>query len=69
MAEISEAEMKQALARSGYLLEARVEDLLARRGYLVDANIGYPDPLEGKIRELDARAMTFASAVEKPKCG
>ena len=30
-------------------------------------NISYPDPLEGKIRELDARAMTFASAVEKPK--
>ncbi len=57
MAEITDTEMKGALSRSGYLLEARVEDLLLNRGYQLDANIGYPDPLEGKTRELDARAM------------
>jgi hypothetical protein len=54
--EIQDNEMREALQRSGYLLEARVEDLLCRHGYLVDANIAYPDPIEGKPRELDARA-------------
>ncbi|HET9553997.1 MAG TPA: hypothetical protein VFP50_13590, partial [Anaeromyxobacteraceae bacterium] len=57
MAEITEQEIAGALSRSGYLLEARVEEFLVKSGYGVDANIGYPDPVEGKVRELDARAM------------
>jgi hypothetical protein len=54
----SPADMKAALTRSGYLLEARVEQVLEKRGYYVQASLEYPDPEEGKLRELDLHALS-----------
>lgn len=50
---ISQTEMKDALRRSGYLIESRVETVLVEKGYFVQANYPYPDPQLGKTRELD----------------
>lgn len=57
-------EMRDALLRSGYLIESRLESKLrkARRRFYVVANHGYPDPDTGKSRELDLYAMRGTSA-------
>lgn len=54
---ISLDEAKDALLRSGYLLETRLETLLSKRAYFVEANGAYPDPETGKSREFDLYAM------------
>ncbi len=56
-ATISLDEIKDALQRSGYLVESRIEALLRRRGYYVSPNVGYLDPITGKARELDIHAL------------
>jgi hypothetical protein len=53
---------KDALLRSGYLLESRVEAVLRRKGYLAWANSVYPDPITGKSRELDVSGITATTA-------
>ena len=50
---ISIAEARQALDRSGYLLESRLEKLLREREFRVATNGSFPDPETGKGRELD----------------
>src|SRR5713226_9168844 len=55
---ISRAEAKQALLRSGYLIESRIEKILAEEGYYVEANDAYLDPHTGKSREIDLYALT-----------
>jgi hypothetical protein len=59
-AQISTAQAKQALLRSGYLLESRLEAVLRNRDnfYLVEANAAVPDPDTHKSRELDLYAMS-----------
>jgi hypothetical protein len=56
---ISEEEMRDALLRSGYLLEQRVAHVLDQRGYYVDTNAAYPDDVTGKSREFDIDALTM----------
>ena len=51
-------EAKDALLRSGYLLESRLETVHSKRGYYVEANEAYPDPKTGKARELDLYALS-----------
>src|SRR5690242_9469016 len=51
--------MRDALLRSGYLLEMRVQALLQARGWSADTSVVYPDPITGKSRELDVRAYWF----------
>jgi hypothetical protein len=53
-------DIKDALTRSGYLLEYTSETLLRERKYWVQANAAYPDPDTGKLRELDLRAVKTA---------
>ncbi len=55
---ISPADAKDALLRSGYLLESRVEAVLRHAHYYVQANASYQDPLTGKSREYDLYVMT-----------
>jgi hypothetical protein len=55
---ISLDEAKDALLRSGYLLESRLETALSRKGYYVEANEAYPDPESGKTREFDLYAIS-----------
>src|SRR5690348_2889546 len=54
---INLAEAKDALIRSGYLLESRVEAVLRDFPYYVQANASYSDPETGKSREYDLYAM------------
>jgi len=48
---------RNALLRSGYLMEHRLETVLLSRGYYAEANEAYPDPESGKSRELDIFGM------------
>lgn len=48
---------KEALSRSGYLLESRIESVLLSNGFYVEANTAYLDPTTGKSRELDLYAI------------
>jgi len=59
---LSRAEARDALLRSGYLLESRLEALLDKAAYYVEANHSYPDPDTGKTRELDLFAMSAVRA-------
>jgi len=54
---ITRAEMRDALRRSGYLLESRVESLLREHWGYVEANATYPDQETGKSREFDLFGM------------
>lgn len=48
--------MKNAISRSGYLIEQRVADLFSRNGYLIVPNDNFVDPRTDKTREIDFRA-------------
>jgi hypothetical protein len=56
-AKITYDEIRDALMRSGYLLEVRVESQLQKQGYCAEANSAYTDPDTGKSRELDISAI------------
>jgi hypothetical protein len=49
-------QLREALARSGYLLESRLEAHLRRLEFRVELNGLFPDPESGKGRELDIHA-------------
>ena len=57
-AKIKKIEARQALLRSGYLLESRIENSLDERGYYVQANSVYTDPVTSKSREIDLFALS-----------
>jgi hypothetical protein len=50
-------EMKDALKRSGYLIEQRVEKTFSEYGYYVQTNPAFCDLITGKSREYDINAM------------
>jgi hypothetical protein len=58
IASISTEQMKEAIQRSGYLLEQRVEQILSKAGYYVETNPVFPDPDTGKSREFDISALS-----------
>lgn len=55
-------EIKDALLRSGYLIESRIENTLRKRWGYVEANASYEDPETGKSRELDLYSMLAQKA-------
>ena len=55
---INHSEAKEALLRSGYLIEARIAKILEENGYYVEANAAYQDSVTGKSRELDVYALS-----------
>ena len=55
---ISIEQMKDAIRRSGYLLEQRVEPILFKEGYYVETNPVFPDPDREKAREIDISALS-----------
>jgi hypothetical protein len=59
---VSQEQIKDALSRSGYLLESRIEATLRSRYYYVETNTPYPDPDTGKSRELDVYATSAYKA-------
>ena len=50
---VSRGELREALRRSGYLLESRVDTVLRTHKYAVSANQVCLDPITGKAREFD----------------
>lgn len=55
---ISEEEIRDAIIRSGYLIEQRVEQLLFEKGFFVQTNPAYKDLSVGKSREYDIHAIS-----------
>lgn len=55
---ISRKEMRDAIRRSGYLLEQQVEPILREQGYYVETNAAFLDCETGKSREIDIFAIT-----------
>lgn len=55
---ISIQEMKDAIEKSGYLLEQRVEPILTKNGFFVEMNSAFPDSETGKTREIDLTAIS-----------
>lgn len=62
---ISVKQMKDAIQRSGYLLEQRIEPILFGEGYYVETNPVFPDPDTGKIRETDISAISARHLYKK----
>jgi len=62
-------EAKDALLRSGYLLEHRLEATLRRRGWYVQANEAYFDKETNKSRELDIYALAFKRLTPRKRAG
>ncbi len=62
---ISTRQMKDAIQRSGYLLEQRVESVLVEEGYYVETNPVFPDRESGKSREIDIRAGSAREIYKK----
>jgi hypothetical protein len=54
---ISRPQIRDALTRSGYLLESRVEATLRKSHFFVAANTSYLDPVLEKSREIDIYAQ------------
>jgi hypothetical protein len=61
---ISAKQMREAIGKSGYLLEQRVEPILLEAGYYVEANSVFPDPQTGKSREIDLNAISATQIYE-----
>ena len=57
---ITNPEIKEAISRSGYLIEQRVTKVFSENGYFVIPNQTYLDPLSGKTREIDMQADSEA---------
>jgi len=62
---ISAKDMREAIQRSGYLLEQRIEPILAEQGYYVQTNPVFPDPDTGKSREIDISALSARRIYKK----
>lgn len=57
--------MKDALKRSGYLLESRLLRTLSDHEYTLYPNEVYPDPITGKSREIDVFGLkTFRTKIK-----
>jgi hypothetical protein len=54
---ITQPEIVEAIARSGYPIEQRVAKTIREHGYLVQTNPAYTDPETGKSREYDISAI------------
>jgi hypothetical protein len=55
--QITTKQMKEAIQKSGYLLEQRLELILTEEGYYVQTNPAFPDPETRKSREIDISAL------------
>jgi hypothetical protein len=62
---ISTKQIKDAIQRSGYLLEQRIEPIIAKEGYYVQTNPVFPDPTTGKSLEIDISAVSAIQVYKK----
>jgi len=54
---ITPKEMRDAIQRSGYLLEQRILPIFERFYYVIDLNTIFPGPGTGKSREIDIKTL------------
>jgi len=62
---IAREQIKDAIKRSGYLLECRIAPILEHAGYYVETNPAFPDPDTGKSREIDISAISCVRTYKK----
>ena len=62
---ISTKQMRDAIQRSGYLLEQRVATILTKEWGFAETNLVFPDPDTGKSRELDISAISATQIYKK----
>jgi hypothetical protein len=62
---ISTKQMKDAIQRSGYLLEQRVEAILTKEWGFAETSKVFPDPDTGKSREIDISAISATQIYKK----
>ena len=62
---ISAKQMREAIRRSGYLLEQRVEPIITDSGYYVETNPAFRDAETGKSCEIDVRATSGVGVFRK----
>ena len=62
---ISTKQMREAVQRSGYLLEQRVSTILTKELGFVETNPVFPDPDTGKSREIDISAISATQIYKK----
>lgn len=62
---IATKQMKEAIIRSGYLLEQRVEPIIRQAFGYVETNPAFRDPDTGKSREIDIRALAGVGVYRK----
>jgi len=51
-------EMKDAISRSGYLIEQRIEPIVEARGFFIETDTAFKDLETGKSREIDIYALS-----------
>lgn len=61
---LTEKEIKEALYRSGYLLESRVSNWFTNNDFSVEPNFTFFDPTSQKSREIDLSVETNAKLCE-----
>lgn len=59
-------QVREALQRSGYLLESRIVRALSDGGFFVEPNVAVLDPRTGKSRELDMLAEYYEHDRDHP---
>jgi len=62
---ITPKEMRDAIQRSGYLLEQRIFPFFEKFHYAIDLNAIFPDPGTGKSREIDIKAYCMECIFDK----
>lgn len=60
--------VREALERSGYLMESRLVRLLNAADFFVEPNVSHKDPRTGKAREIDLTAESAAGSFRRDVC-
>jgi hypothetical protein len=60
--------VREALERSGYLMESRLVRTLTAADFFVEPNVSHKDPRTGKAREIDLTAETATAYFRRGVC-
>lgn len=60
--------VRDALERSGYLMESRLVRLLTAADFFVEPNVSHKDPRTGKAREIDMTAESSSGSFRRGVC-
>ena len=60
--------VRDALERSGYLMESRLVRILTAADFFVEPNVSHKDPRTGKAREIDLTAESASGSFRRGVC-